>query len=101
MADTSIGGLVMVWGDEPPRVTLPVRCLEDELLPDVSALPAMSAPTALGRHRAARIKATVQRRWCAGCKATREVEGTGYCAGRSCVALRDGIARASRDGSTP
>ena len=36
MSTTTIAGWVAAWGDDAPRAQLPVRCLEDELLPPVS-----------------------------------------------------------------
>ena len=57
MADTSIRGRVMVWGDEPPRAQLPVRCLEDELLPAATPLPPSAPPSIEGQKRAASMAA--------------------------------------------
>lgn len=36
---TTIAGWVTTWDSEPSRAQLPVRCLEDELLPPVSLVP--------------------------------------------------------------
>jgi hypothetical protein len=83
MADTTIGGRVMVWGDEPPRAQFPVRCLEDELLPAAAPLPPTAPPSEEGRQRAAAI---AERRGigsgatlCTSCRTYAAVEGTARC----------------------
>lgn len=103
MADTTIRGWVTTWSDDgpPPRPQLPVRCLEDELLPDVAPLAPHVAPTLRGAKTAEKIRATVAARGrpagrtCRGCELRREVEGCGFCSAPACQALRRRIEAAA------
>lgn len=129
---TSIRGWVMNWADDAPRTTLPVRCLEEELLPQVAPLPPTAPPSLEGRQRATTIAAkrgagsgatlceacgtyaavegtrrchrpicspagkTKSRppprvpasRLCRGCSRARAPEGSQWCGGRPCQAMR-------------
>lgn len=83
MADTTIGGLVMVWGDKPPRAQLPVRCLEDELLPAATPLPPSAPPSAKGQRTAASMAAAIgtagDGELCVGCGIYPAVADDGRC----------------------
>jgi hypothetical protein len=90
-ADTAIRGRVMVWGDEPPRAQLPVRCLEDELLPAATPLPPAAPPSVDGQRRAASMaanrvgaEALSGATMCVGCGIYPAVAGDGLCSRPIC-----------------
>lgn len=130
MSHTSIRGSVLVWADDgAPRPQLPVRCLEDELLPDVAPLAPHVAPTLRGARTAEKIKATVKAKAaaveeavasgapappppkprggrraggpCRGCAVRREVAGTGFCSRPACDAMRQRLERLAAEGPPP